>query len=643
MKRTRKFLSAIALILVMATFLTSCAVNYATADLSKYVSVTESTYNGVKVDVDKTVYAQEVILQQVWNSLRSVKTAEDGTKLEGMFNGTVEKFDTVNYYHYAIDKDGNVVHTSIYRDEEGNMETETLNVGYGTNKELFKDIEKMIYDTTDPDNIIAVDIKDHLGMYETEKSVAIPKNAIWFIADAASSKANSTLPGTWKKSQEFIVNVMQYLDKEEQGKNDYLEAIALGFAHAAEIADGSEDKPGAKIGTLKTIRVYPTAYEGEMEADSASGVSIRYDIDFDTVDGKEYDQGVITVNTEAAFYMAKGNGASEGYEATPISFTYTFPESYTAKYTLADGKTQKTVGGTETTMYIYLVSRTAYTMPEYNPTTDEEKTALVEAIKGVFKSDLTDVDELKAAYETSVREKLEHEFVHEAETAARQSIWDAVVSGATVVDPANPVPKANVDAYVRAAKNNIKYYYSSVGQYTYDKSGSLVYVTPKSLGIYKSYKDYAVAMYSTDEEYKNQTVKTFDDVEAILRNEGTQAVKEMMLAYVIAEKLGLSVSEELYNETVAERAAEWIKEIQEQEKASAGMHREYTVKDYVDSVGEDNIRGGILIEMVKDKLYEMNKSGVTYKENVVNVADEEATEEKTEDKAEDKTEDKTEG
>ncbi len=626
MKKTTKMgriLSVAALLLVMAMLFTSCAVNFAKANMADYVSIADSGYNGLKVTVDKNVYTDEVVRQKVLDSLRTVK---EGFKDKEA--GNVERYDEVFFYTWAVDANGNVALSSLARDEQGNISPEKIRIGYGTNTGLLLDIEKLFYDATDPANPVTKDIKNHLLVYETAKTALIPTGAFYFLT---FTSMNENKVSTVNQSSEYLLNTSVYDEvvngEKAQSTNDYFEAIALALAKVNATADGSENHKGSKIGGLKTIRIFPTATpDSEITgAEDDSTVNIKYDIDFATVGGTNYTKGTISLTTKAAAYLSQGDAgtASEGFKATPLSMSYTFPEDYTGQYTVDGTKTD--LKGVTVTAYIYPVSKTSYEMPEYNPTTDEEKTALIDAIKAKFTSDLTDVEELKKAYEAHMRVELEKEYVAAAEASARQAIWNAVVGNATVLN----YPKANIKAYMREAKNNLKYYYSSYPN-IYSVNGSYQYTTAKMSGLYKNYKEFAVEMYKTDEAYKAYSVKDFGDVEAILYNEGTMAVKEMMFTYYIADKLDLSVTDEEYETKVNAAAKTWIAEQEKSYLDAYGMCPTFTVEDYVASYGgEDNIRGAYLIEKVKDKLYELNKSGVTYNEIDVNaIAEEEATEEK---------------
>ena len=75
MKKTRRILSLTALLLVAVTLLTSCGVNYRTADAADYVSISDAGYKNVALSVDKTIISDEDIAQIIFELQFKNKTA----------------------------------------------------------------------------------------------------------------------------------------------------------------------------------------------------------------------------------------------------------------------------------------------------------------------------------------------------------------------------------------------------------------------------------------------------------------------------------------------------------------------------------------------------------------------------------------
>ncbi len=609
----RKLISVMALLLMMAMLFTSCAVNYAKADLSKYLTLAESGYSGLKLSVEKQVYTEEAVLKRVFETLRTaVKYEGDvGTNVdEAHTSGIIQKYDEVSFYTYALDKDGNVAMSNIKRDEKGNISAETIGVGYGTNKDMLLELEKEFYGGGKD-----VDIADHLFLYTNEKAQNVPAEAFWFITFSTATKGEDGKAGTIGKGQssEYVLNSSLYLDK-EQGSGDRYEAVALGIKAFADYFDGTEDKTdGVRTGgSVFTINIYPTdtADDKITTKNESTAVNLKYDLDIDGDD--TFDIGTIVVTLKAAAYLKQGEKgtASEGFKATPILMEYTFPDDYEGKYTV-DGS-EKKLAGVTVDVYIYPTYKTSYEMPEYEPETDEEKTALMEAIKAKMPSDLTDVDALKEAYEKHVRTELEKSFVETAEAEAREKIWEAVVANTSLIE--DKLPQANLRALVRNEKRRLRYNYTTNSSETIvdPETGKKTYVTAKESGKYQSYLEYAAKVeYELVDE--NADKKTSERaIEGVLWNQAKDAVKKMMLTYYLGDKLGVSVSEEEYQAKLNAEASEWISQMQSF-YSYFGSAVTFTVDDYIEACGgEDNIRSACLLEKVKDKLYENNKSGITY-------------------------------
>ena len=66
MKRTRKTLSLVALLLAAVTLLSSCGINYRKTDVSKYVTIGETGYKGVTLEVNKTIISDRDIDKELF-------------------------------------------------------------------------------------------------------------------------------------------------------------------------------------------------------------------------------------------------------------------------------------------------------------------------------------------------------------------------------------------------------------------------------------------------------------------------------------------------------------------------------------------------------------------------------------------------
>ncbi len=604
----RKLISVMALLLMMAMLFTSCAVNYAKADMSKYVSLADAGFNGLTLSIEKQVYSEDAVLKRIYETLRTEKEYENkADKDKAGVSGVIAKYDEVSFYTWAVDADGNVALSNIVRDGKGNIAPETIGVGYGLNKDMLLALEKEFYDGTKE-----VDIADHLFIYTNKKEEIIPAEAFWFITFTSMTKPSEAgsigQPGQ-RQSEEYVLNSSVYLEKDEQGTNDYYEAISLALKAMADRYAATEDKTDGLHGgdTVVVVNIYPTATPDEeiTTTDETNAINLKYDIDFDGK-AEDYDIGTISVTLKAAAYMDQETdptSASFGFKATPIVMEYTFPEDYTGEYTVKGATEKKKLAGVTVDVYIYPTYKVSYNMPEYNPVTDEEKTELMDAIKAKMPSDLTDVDELKRAYENHVRTELEKAFVEEAADKARTEIWNMVVANTAFIKQ----PNANIKALVREEKRQLRYEYTtnSAVQVVDEVTGQKTYVTAEKSGLYDGYMDYAAK--------KVYSLATAEELENKLWADASDTVKQMMLTYYLADKLGLSVTDEEYNAKLNEEASAWIEQMKSFYALYYGVNLPLTVDDFIEAVGgEENIRSACLLEKVKDKLYEINKAGISY-------------------------------
>lgn len=616
----KRILSVLALVVLAAMLFSSCAINYADEDMALYVSIDESGYKGITLSekIDKVIIHDEDLRKQVFMKLRE-KIEDANTE-----SGLIEKFDEVYIHTFAVDEDGDIAMTTLNYDTEKKTlgSAEALLVGYGLNKDMLKEIEQKLYDETDPSNIVKVDIADHLLDYKGATDDKVPTGSFVFVTYSTFSSSN--IPGQSSTTTPVTVNTDLFL-KEEQGTNDYYEMISLAIKRINDNAVANEDDKYAKVGKTVTVRIFPTATPDEeiTGSEDQTTVNLKYDIDFDTAGGSNYDKGTLSFTVKGTAFLAEGEAgtAEENRKATPIIMDYTFPEDYEGQYT-KDGK-KVDLKGVKTTVYLYLTSKTSYEVPEYdNPETEEEIAALKAAIAnkdlGNFTSDTEDITELKKEFEAHLRTDMEKDYVADAEKKALEAIWEQVAANAQVLQ----LPEANVDAYVQNIIDNIKTYYTqytniqivergNIGAKGYSISTGYIIATPAATEKYDSYKDYALEMYK-EEGYQ---VETFAQLEATLRNEAEVAVKKMMLTYRLADLLGIDTSDAKYTQRRDAEAAKWIKDTTAEYVKQYGYSPALTAVDYENSYGgKENLHGAYLLEEVKEKLYEMNKDKVVYNE-----------------------------
>ena len=101
MRKTRRILAVTALLLLAAMLFSSCGMNYAKADMAKYVSIEETGYKGITLPskIDKTVVRDETLRQAVLESLRTKLT--EGNTIDT--KGEINKYDEVYLHTFAVD------------------------------------------------------------------------------------------------------------------------------------------------------------------------------------------------------------------------------------------------------------------------------------------------------------------------------------------------------------------------------------------------------------------------------------------------------------------------------------------------------------------------------------------------------------
>lgn len=613
--KTKKLIAAVAILVVLATLITLAAiftapVNLAKKDMSKYLTLGEGVESSIKISADKTVIYKESVRQAIFDAICG--------KGEAVTEGLVEAYDTVQIHTLILTKKGEIVSTTlaVETDTTSKLDVfsagEMLTIGFGTNRDVLLDVENKLK---------GQDIGAHLLYTSVEKKDLVPLNS--FIVVTYSSTASS--------QKEVLVDTSKYQTPQTQGEdfeeNVYHKIISLAIAKIKEnaAADSSDSTDGVNVTGTVTVTVYPTAMADE--ANSASyddgTVAIVLDHSFDTTNDADgnvtYEKGTLSFTVNAAAWLKEG--------ATPIFFTDVLYEKDDV-----ENETHDKWEGEELEIYVYPVSKTLYkdriAYDKDELTTDEK----VEELRAFIKKTLTDdgvtpvgddIDELKAQLEKHMYDEIDekNEYTHTAEEEARDAIWNAIVSKATALK----FPEVNVRAYVKDQKEIYKYMYKNglypsigychswvmyqgkIGADGFSISSTTVSDIPASeTGNYRNWKEYAV---------EQLDVETFDAVVTKLYEEGYAREKEMMLTFYLAERLGITIDDAKYAELIKDDAAEWIKEQQDTYKSYWGYAPSFTVEDYEEAMGgEDILRNAHLFELVKDRLYELNKDGITFNE-----------------------------
>ncbi len=667
----KKLISVIALVLVLATLLSSCGVNFAKLDASEYVSLADGKLDQISVEVDRINLYPTEIRQAIYEALRG-KAGENKDPLKNP-DATFEKYDSFHFYHISFDQSGKLESTSLgvtYKNTDtvtGFDTAESITLGFGTNRDWLADLDDMLLNK---DSVKY--LRDHLftttPKTESEKPEVNPSSFLlltYLVTDASNNTVKKV-----EINNPAILPGMLYAEgadlsdfKDGFEKDTYLDVIYQALVNLCNHTNESGEKNSVpKLAANVTITVKPTSEKPADYTDGvtdASAVTIYADVNFDTSNDEKDEEGNVTKETyESGTIRFVPRGMLSGENKT--FFTLDNIVLYPKDDVKEDHDDKE---GKEFDIIILPYAVTPYPeMKEYdNLDTEEKKTVIRDFIKSeLTKANITpvgdDVDALKAQYEeymyTAVDEKQaaerekeledfyknyygqtvdldENTYFEQAEEDAKDAIWNKVL--ADVV--ASKLPEKSVRDYVKYREEELKYeyYYGSydwyVPQGSIDKNGfkfttstPVTGVPASETGLFRNWKEYAVDLYRSmkgSDDKSLYTINSYADVKAILRKEGEAGVTGMLATYYVAGLLGITVDDARYAELIKEDAQKWIDSQKELYKNQTGLTIELTVEDYEEAAGgKDALRAQKVLELVKDELFKRvsARDGVTYKD-----------------------------
>lgn len=626
MKKTGKLISAVALLLAAMMLFSACAITYKEVNTAEYVQIAEAGYKNIAINVDKMV----VEAQDVTDYIN--KLIYDGYKTE-VANGKNQpgqfaEHDVVAYRVFVYDKDGNLIEHTFGVTKSANTGSDNQNavsitdaldlpLGYGVNSEkLAEEIEAALLDPDSP-----VLFEAHKIIYNNVNDKAsgltvVPPIAYLTYNSRYTKASDNDTDGSGDTTTK-PVHLAPYFGK-EQGENDFIEAIYLGLKKLIETqAEKDPDnpvKPSDATTDVITINVYPTNQTIPTTAEyTKTSTHINYNLDFSGAStSTTYQRGYIKVSLKGAILMdvgAEGAFVLEGYD---------YPTDAEGTYKGADGTTnlnKKDAKGCS--VYVYVDSRTAYECPAY------DKAFILEKLE--FRTDKTEDADVIEAHRESIRKQLQDECDAAAKKTAKSRLWDAAMNNTTLLKE----PKKNVKEYVAMNMDYYKYLYYDPNQYY--PSGAKNQKTSSGAYYYADFEEFLLSMYVGS----GVTYSSVKDVENALYAEGLKNAKENLLAYHLADALGLRYTEEQLLQMVQEKGTAWAKEqieamreaytpakdATEEEKKSlanallynfglTGVEQItddfYTWEDYVEYYGESALHGSYHMDAVMDKLYELN-------------------------------------
>lgn len=625
MKKTTKILSAVALLLAALMLFSACSISYRTADTADYIQIAENAYRAVTLAIDKMVVDADDVKQFI-NDLRyqNKKVIKSSSDTNAPYvTGAVAAYDVLSLRYLMYDEEGNLVahNFSIDSKQSGSsklvlLQGTSLPIGFwpiGDPSSLNEGLDAWFEEQIFGDGSAPADYPSHVIGSNLLGDAATGITELPEILFCTFKSSYSTT-GTTGDSATTVtpLHITKLLEQAKAGgTNSYNQAIALGLEQvitklkAGEYAEGAKLKPGSKI----TINVYPNESDiPEGAAYEVDNAHIVYKMDFSNVKtGTSYDKGKIELTVSGV--STPDTGAS----ALKPAGTYTYPSDATGKYKTEKGDSHD-IKDTKCTAYIFFEERVGYEYPAYNA-------EFIKTTAG-FASHKTDEAELKAEYEESVRKDLQEDCDLTAKKKAMSRLWDTAVKNTTLVK----TPTANVKAY---QKNELNYYKYLYYDYGYGNSG-----------YYDDFEDFVVTMYSAS----GVSYDSFAAVENAIWADGVQQAKENLLTYYLADALGVRLTEAQLDEKLAAYAAkvakeevDYLKETYAFVDGESDTNRNnkkawleangftdasqipddfIKASDALEAIEDDknaleSILGGFQLDVVMEKLYDINLEGGT--------------------------------
>lgn len=581
MKKTKRIVGVTALLLAALMLFSSCAITYRKADSAKYVSISNGfDFKNFKLttEIDKMVVTDEDVEEYINKQLfgyREAKLMGNG-KPDVNQPGEYANYDILTIRTVLYDKDGNlmqekndfVLGSKASTEDDGTIvlgSEQSLYLGYGIgiNEGLMASLEDKLFLHPEDAYLAQNQLVEYNNVGGVTAGALGAMPAVGYLTYEAKYYSNEDSTSTSVAKTSGTVAPMHF-DRigevlSDDGKNSYEEILYIGLKELIERQAKIEKKQITPSTTKElTITVYPVA-DGVPEdaVFDATNTAIAYDMDFEKQE-TNYRKGIVTVKLHGTVDFSSA-------AKVPSAFitTYTYPEDASGTYTVkVGGKSEtKDLAGTECTVYTYVIERAPYDRPAYNAETIKSKDYLG------FETDKTGEDEVKAAYETSIRERLQKACDALAEEAVKKALLAQIMANTTLVKD----PVRNIKNYVNSVINQARDEYISGGYR--DKTNA------NGEYLYDDFEDYLTTSYTHKKDAEGNTIR-FESLKAIkddLYAEGRELVKENMLIYYLADQLGCRIDNDTLLAMAKERGAVWAKE--QIEAGRAYIEAMYTVEN----------------------------------------------------------------
>ena len=598
MKKSALRASVLALFLMVALLLTSCAPSYSKMNLSKHVTLEESDYKGLAPEVDRVIISDSDVTKAILGFRYDKKTAATG---DYAAQNPVSIYDELGILYEAVDSEGNVVETNITWDRSSTASAAytlpigtLLGLGYERHEEgtLLRHLEDLFL----TDALKAYDYKVD-GRVQTEdedgklsNEINLDKTSVVYVG------YTSDLTGY---SKGFVKLDLTEYDLANPKGNDFNEAIALGLLQLYR--EGDENKLTVNAKKSKNIYINP-ADDSIIRTDGSNFLDYTY-----TDDAGASKTFQISATVYGAFQLNQFD-----YNATALETTFTYPDDAEGTYS-KDGSSTA-IKNVEVTVRVYVLAAKSYIYPDYDD-------AFITETMGFTSADGKTGDALKAEYEASVKNDLQTKENEKADKAATDVILDLFMD--KLKDEDFNLPKQKVKAFVRDSMDNLRYEYDTsyksyfktfedfAIKYCYFETatGSLNNGAPQSIyTLYKgNFSTYAKAHKDgvsplTSESTAGYSLK---DVKAELTRQAEAVVKEEVALRRLAEVLNVTFT--------AEEFSTYVEKLYKQE-VPEDSRESITLNYFIEIFGRENFEGALLKTKLDDALFALNKDTVVYKD-----------------------------
>lgn len=633
MRKSISRISIVALLLLTAMLLSSCAFVYQNANMGKYINLAAGDAKDLKGTVDKVVVDDQDVIDRILEMQgETAKKKENGDLLVD----AIQPFDVVKTLIFSCDGEGNIIpinmswvstttsSSSSSKDDSKKTNEPTdyleIKIGYGLEtNELKSAIADMLYKKDEKGNVEAVYGNHHNLKWTQTAGDALNDRSIVYVTYSGKTEKNTTITGTTSQTPFYL----DWWKKDtEQGENNVGEIVARGLL---QLANEGKLKVNS---TAVTINAYPVGTELTEDqintGKEADQVNIFYNYKISEQDGADA-YGKVTVNvTVCAGFVPVESGAGEHKGGLYTTFKY--GENTTDTYKTLTGETKKLSEAGDTQLYIFIMGKQSYTVDDY--TTEDFMTKQGFEVEDGLKGE-ANVDARVEAFKAYLKKTMQETADKETEARAKTAIFEAFIKNTT--GKITSYPQSEIDGFV---DNELSYYkmayYDGMSYYGYTFAAAKDSVD-KTTGkkTYDSFEHYVTKQLNSS----STTTMSMADIKKTLTANAKSEIAENLQLFGLASMYGLEATkDEIYALAKEQVVATWNSYSASAVSSSASNQGKYIgecpitgvllkggvtyteadvswfdLRKAVDYYGQNTLSASILLEKVMDRLYEDNK------------------------------------